>query len=521
MLHIVSPEERDLPYAALSHCWGADTGAMTRLVEGNLTAMKQEIKQDSLAKSFQDAIEVTRGLHLQYLWIDALCIIQDSTEDWAAEAAEMGQYYRGAAVTVCAVSASQCQDGILRPRSETHTHPKIETNEGAFYLRPLLPDSVTVTDAITYSDIRKPIRMQPWNSRAWTLQERLFSRRIIYFTDEQMVWQCKSRFFAEDGQHSYLKKPGGTQVIKRGLVDIVDYRPRVVGKTKKVVAPTVRSMQWYNLVRKYTQRSLTFARDRLPALSGLALSGLAREVHTHTKATYAAGLWVGHYNTTIIGLMWRPVRDSYDGIDPPEPMASPNGSPSWSWTSLVAEIEHPLADDDEVVVRKAGLDPEIISAKTIKTTSDPFGAVEGGVLVVKCWTHSYAGIRTFHKLCRTAQVYDWAEKRELRSNDPDSPNADFFATFDLSQPDYLWKKGNDDLSRLKQVCLAFIAYTNPFEDGENPNTNHAQQHFLLLEKIPGDEPPRYRRVGVAVTESGTLFSIGEENQWKRNTVSIV
>lgn len=101
-------------------------------------------------------------------------------------------------------------------------------------------------------------------------------------------------------------------------------------------------MQWYKLVQKYTRRSLAFNKDMLPALSGLA-----RAVHTRTNTKYAAGVWIGDCDTTIACLLWQPVREAYDGVEPRVPTASMNGSPSWSWTSLIAEIEHPLADADE------------------------------------------------------------------------------------------------------------------------------------------------------------------------------
>ncbi|EXK75724.1 hypothetical protein FOQG_19510 [Fusarium oxysporum f. sp. raphani 54005] len=306
-LHIVGPEEKALPYATLSHCWGSNTGAITKLLQENLASMVQEINMKMLAQNFQDALVIARRLHLRYLWIDSLCIIQNSPEDWAAEAAKMGQYYHGSEVTICAVAASHCQYGILRPRAETQKNPRVDTDAGTFYLRPLLSDSVTVTDAFSMSDIRKPIITQPWNGRAWTLQERLFSRRILYFTEEQMIWQCRSRFFAEDGQYSHLREPGGTNMVKRNIVDVLDYRQRFIGKEKKPAPPSIRSTQWYTLVQKYTRRHLTFPKDKLPALSGLA-----REVHDLTKARYVAGLWVGNSNTVATGLMWSPVRDSYD-----------------------------------------------------------------------------------------------------------------------------------------------------------------------------------------------------------------
>lgn len=142
----------------------------------------------------------------------------------------MGQYYRGAAVSICAVAASHCEQGILRPRPDTLRHPKLDRIEGLFYLRLLLPDSVSVTDAVTYTDIRNLIPTQPWNSRAWTLQERLFSRRAIYFTEEQMIRRCQTRFFSEDSQYTRITRPYGNRFIDRSIVDLAKPRPRIVGK---------------------------------------------------------------------------------------------------------------------------------------------------------------------------------------------------------------------------------------------------------------------------------------------------
>ncbi|KAH7243784.1 hypothetical protein FSOLCH5_013463 [Fusarium solani] len=527
-LHIVGPEEKALPYATLSHCWGSTTSAITKLLQENLASMVQEINMEMLAKNFQDALVIARRLHLRYLWIDSLCIIQNSPEDWEAEAAKMGQYYHGSEVTICAVAASHCQHGILRPRAETQKHPRVDTDAGTFYLRPLLPDSVTVTDAFSMSDIRNPILTQPWNGRAWTLQERLFSRRVLYFTEEQMIWQCRSRFFAEDGQYSHLREPGGTNIVKRNIVDVLDYRRRFIGKEKKPAPPSIRSTQWYTLVQKYTRRHLTFPRDKLPALSGLA-----REVHDLTKARYVAGLWVGNSNSIVTGLMWSPVRDSYDGTQPPRPSLANNGSPSWSWTSLVAEIEHGLAEEDVIIVRQPSLDPEFVAVQTTPATSDPFGTVKGGEFVLRCWLYEYAGVRTYHELRKTGKVYDWADTYgNVTSSDPDSPRADPFAVFDMTQPDDLWKNEGPALEEDDQIActlpqrrrgfnLAFIAYTNPFEEGEHADKEHAEQHFLLLGSVSNGQEHVYKRVGIAVTEAGTLFAINSENGWKRQRITIV
>jgi hypothetical protein len=432
--------------------------------------------------------------------------MQDSEEDWAGEAAKMAQYYRASEVTISAVAAPNVQHGILLPRPVIKCPPRIDTEAGTLYLRPPLPDSMTVRDSDAYSDVRKPVVNLPLNKRAWTLQERMFSRRILYFTEDQMIWQCRKRFFAEDGQYSQQEE-GYTEKWSRGIVDILSFGPRFVGKEKKPAPHSIPSTGWYALLKEYTQRKLTYPKDLLPAISGLA-----REIHHLTNIRYVAGLWLGTMRNVITGLMWIPVRDRHR-YTPPKPVPSCNGSPSWSWTSLVAEVEFPFADD-MTIVWKPGLDPKLVSAATFPATEGhPFGSVTGGQLTLECWIHDYGGVRTYNELLKKAAFYDWAESyNDVTSSDPDSPRADPFAGFDVEQPDDLWRP-----SRRRAFALAFIVYTNDFEDD---GTEHAQQYFLLLERLPGHST-RFKRGGLGVTESGTLFPIDEDNGWTRRKISIV
>lgn len=69
-----------------------------------------------LTQTIQDAIDITRRLVCQYLWIDALCIIQDSKEDWSQESAKMSEVFSGAIVTIAVADAENHSEGILRPR---------------------------------------------------------------------------------------------------------------------------------------------------------------------------------------------------------------------------------------------------------------------------------------------------------------------------------------------------------------------------------------------------------------------
>lgn len=90
-------------FVALSHCWGGHGNVMT--TRSNYKAQQQGIRFESLPKTFQDAVRVTRELGIAYLWVDSLCIIQDDEQDWIKEAKLMGRIYERAFCTIAAVEA--------------------------------------------------------------------------------------------------------------------------------------------------------------------------------------------------------------------------------------------------------------------------------------------------------------------------------------------------------------------------------------------------------------------------------
>jgi hypothetical protein len=80
---VVTKEEvydnTDTRYMTLSHKWQA--ASMPKLLKHNTAAMQEGLQLDTLPQTFRDAILVTEALKIQYLWIDALCIIQDDILD--------------------------------------------------------------------------------------------------------------------------------------------------------------------------------------------------------------------------------------------------------------------------------------------------------------------------------------------------------------------------------------------------------------------------------------------------------
>ncbi|KAH9203867.1 heterokaryon incompatibility protein-domain-containing protein, partial [Leptodontidium sp. 2 PMI_412] len=107
--------QHEAKFAALSYCWGK-TQNLTLTTE-NLGSMKEIIPWDDIPLTIRDAIELTRGIGIRFLWVDALCIIQNSAEDWKHESAKMADVYGGAFVTIAASLAPDMHHGISRDRT--------------------------------------------------------------------------------------------------------------------------------------------------------------------------------------------------------------------------------------------------------------------------------------------------------------------------------------------------------------------------------------------------------------------
>jgi hypothetical protein len=134
------------------------------------------INVDRLPKTVSDAITVTKGLGYQYLWVDSLCIIQNSKADWEAESVKMGQIYRNSVCTICASSADTADVGFLTPRNPLLNLPCTisgtvskgifaVTDQGWFDNRTYYPGPISVTDSI-----KECVRASKLDSRAWVVQ---------------------------------------------------------------------------------------------------------------------------------------------------------------------------------------------------------------------------------------------------------------------------------------------------------------------------------------------------------------
>ncbi|PVH76504.1 HET-domain-containing protein [Cadophora sp. DSE1049] len=282
-------------YIALSHCWGRPE-LIFRTTKETLKSNQLELPWDKLSKTFQDAIHATRRIGKRYLWIDSLCIIQDSDDDWNKESAVMGDIYKNAYLTLGATASSDGAGGLFVER-DCHILD-IPIPESA----PLKNVSLKARRCLLHRSLSAPPHGEPLSSRAWAWQERLLSRRIMHFSSEELIWECKSGTGCECAMQGELDDTKSTFHL---VVDVPGWNTQL----------------WRALLESYTQLELTYDKDRLPALSGIASQAFS-------KSDYLAGLG----REFLLGdLCWVTNRRPHE---PCRPISRNTGAPSWSWASV-------------------------------------------------------------------------------------------------------------------------------------------------------------------------------------------
>lgn len=327
-------------YAALSYCWGLCSQRKT--TKSTLQEHLMGIQVSTLPATIQDAIRLCRSLNIPYLWVDSLCIIQDDSDDWHHEAAEMAAIYGRSALTITTPANNHCDESFneVQPRkSDTECPPVLswehrqeETVRGAVTVRPEALTSFTSSIGKTGS---------PWMTRGWTLQEWLLSPRVLHCGRER-VWDCYQAWYGESGVADTNSSGAlnDTENLRDGLAFHIFAR---MARLDPDIHKSSLDTHWARLVEDFTSRTLSREMDKMPAIAGLATKFLE---HSHVNAPgakYLAGLWhyTGMYpfggqtyptSQVPLGLLWR--RSGR------EDMRSPTSyrAPSWSWAALDGQV---------------------------------------------------------------------------------------------------------------------------------------------------------------------------------------
>ncbi len=176
------------PYSALSYCWGHNQDCKT--TKATLASYSKTLPLERLPQTILDAISVTRELGIPYLWVDALCIVQDDEGDVAAELSRMAQIYRDAYVTISAAGAEDSRDGFLADRKLTSVVPG-----GPIYLpyRTAVGATAAIGTVGLLKNSVKGIVRDPIHARAWTMQEHMLAPRLLVYGSAQLFRICGSR----------------------------------------------------------------------------------------------------------------------------------------------------------------------------------------------------------------------------------------------------------------------------------------------------------------------------------------
>jgi hypothetical protein len=344
----------DTPYTTLSHCWGK--GKFLTLTKGNFDQMLRNVPVNQLSQVFQDAMRVTLGLGISYIWIDSLCIIQDSDnlQDWIQEAPRMGSIYSQATCGIAATGFENGKVGIFsRPAVDGcakslpppgsvpcsvpcikidwelgKVFPNLSTPKYTFFAVMVSPWVEKLLVGNTEVSVpRKSVDISPLYKRAWTAQERILSPRLIHFCADRIIWECEKLVVNE-------AFPAGLVLYgPEGVMNNHNIHGVRKNSIRTLDSPTGDETYncWYDFVSPFSQSHITIADDRVAAVAGIAdiLGNI-------TGDRYMFGCWLGDMRR---GLLWsRMERYNYDGpilSIPDKPRA-----PSWSWLSVDGGVSY-------------------------------------------------------------------------------------------------------------------------------------------------------------------------------------
>jgi hypothetical protein len=277
---------RGIKYAALSYCWGSasETRSMLKTEKSSMKSRITGIALSEMPKVFQDTIALCKKLSIRYLWIDALCIVQDDRLDWEQEGSQMGKVYENAFVTVVPLAAHTCNEGFLQRSQETveiqfqsTVRPDID---GKFYLRHV--PQVNIEDNWHFFGLESmELSSSTWSKRGWTFQEDTLSTRILYFGQTMMFYECEhwERLEFDDRRHLQLRSTFKTESWQHHL--------------------SVPYETWETAVSLFSGRKFTYPEDKFPAISALA-EGFAEASKDDILLGYGVEpCYVGYYGTLL------------------------------------------------------------------------------------------------------------------------------------------------------------------------------------------------------------------------------
>lgn len=317
---VTEDESPDGCYATLSHCWGKEPAFFT-LTQSRLRSLKHELPLNDLPQTFRDAITLTRRLNIPYLWIDSLCILQDSKQDWLEHAQMMASVYEGCVLNISVDHASSPYDGIFTTRDTSQV-------QESHVLWAALGERETVW-TIFDSDLDTIYGPStPLQRRAWVFQERLLAPRGLHFGANSLSWECKTNPCSCE-RSPKISQPWKPDVVQMIFSIVPDPPLHLTGRNITEYNSKLQD-QFQSLISLYSQMKLTNPdEDKLVAFSGIAKRIGGTDYYNHQ---YFAGLFLRDF---LADLVWANI-----DLEVTKTSRKIYRAPTWSWASLDSYVTH-------------------------------------------------------------------------------------------------------------------------------------------------------------------------------------
>ena len=366
-------------YACLSHCWGGSHPCT--LTEDTRAEYTKKIRKSDLTPVFLDAIKVCKKLGLRRLWIDSLCIQQDSKEDWRYESQRMGPYYRNCTVCIAATSSANSEKSFeITERPSVVSSSSTDPESGPFSLLAYPFDLMEEKPHFGHSNsLETALESFPLLTRAWVLQERWLSPRVLHFCGSEVVFECAQLTTCECGQ------------ARQSFVDMIKPSTDVRYTTTSHEGLIAKRAQlaaigWDYFVTTYSALRITYSTDRLIAISGLASTLYDMRYNPNEEGEhgslplYLAGLWrmdLTRDMSWFVGstMIFRKDNNSRAEAIGTERVRKSKSTtyvaPSWSWASISDPIRYLHLDNP---------DPQfmLLDARINLATGNIYGPVNEG-----------------------------------------------------------------------------------------------------------------------------------------------
>ncbi|KAI1472681.1 HET-domain-containing protein [Daldinia caldariorum] len=364
---IVEKDER-CDYVALSYVWGTtptisdspdkyqSLAPILLALRSNIEYMKannilSELKTEAQLKArvpqtVRDAMEFTRRIGKRYLWVDTLCIIQDDRKGRGQLIARMADIYNSAAITIIAAVGCNADAGLsgISPRTGNPIKPVRMTTSGGtvFHL------------SVCLSSLCEEVRRETWNTRGWTFQEQSLSQRCLYFTRNEVFFNCGECQRREGYDYAMERR------VKREIeIDIRTGPPWWKRNIRRDLDPTpyhylggmsgreLDAQTYQTAVQEYSRRNLTHSHDIFNAFEGIFnRSEITRNTSSEKLSIRQAQAIPSHL--LYRALLWFPLpkakrRDPCITTGPMQ--GSTEKLSSWSWVSWDDPVEFVFADN--------------------------------------------------------------------------------------------------------------------------------------------------------------------------------